>query len=226
MQGDPAFGFEGRFTAAVSHALVPGQSACAALSLIDLSHIHVYSWATHNDSFVHSRATHIDSFLQSNAPELHASSDVRERISLHQAVCVQCGTVKLTVWHHLVCFYEVWSVMSEGQFHCLGVSTHSLGQWNWLSDITWCVFMKCDQWCQRASFIVWVWVRIVWDNEIDCMTSLGVFSWCVISDVRQSSSLSLFMCMLVLMHLTWPLTSNFDSQPGPRMISSRRIVWS
>ena len=35
--------------------------------------------------------------------------------------------------------------------YCLGVCTHTvLGRWNCLTDITWCLFMKCDQWCQRT----------------------------------------------------------------------------
>ena len=45
-----------------------------------------------------------------------------------------------------------WSVISDVRGpYCLGVSTHTvLGQWNCLTDITWCLFMKCDQWCQRT----------------------------------------------------------------------------
>ena len=32
---------------------------------------------------------------------------------------LQFGQVKLTTWHHLVHIYEVWSVMSKCQSHCL-----------------------------------------------------------------------------------------------------------
>ena len=67
-----------------------------------------------------------------------------------------------TVWCHPMHVHEVWPMASWDQFYCLGVSTHSLGLWHWLSGATWCMFMKCDQWRHGTSFIVWVWVHIVW----------------------------------------------------------------
>ena len=139
-------------------------------------------------------------------------SGVRGPVSLSGCEYTLIGTV--TVWHHLVYGHEVWAVTSEDQFHCLGVSTHCLGQW--LSDITWCMVMKCGLWRQRTSFIVWVWVHIVLDS--DCLTSLGVWSWSVGCDVRGPVSLSgceytLFGTVSVWHHLVyghevWAVTSD------------------
>ena len=108
----------------------------------------------------------------------------------HTHVLYSLGRVKSTVWRHVMHVHKVWSVISEDQFLCLGVSTHSLGEWNQLSDATWYMLTKCDQCFQRISFSVWVWVHTVWESEINCLTPHDTCSQSVISAFRGSVSLS------------------------------------